>query len=174
MFRFFKRTKTKCSYPLDVRDASSGENLKVHVPPDQLYTVGPFYCDTSPGSHAGVFRHAIDFVVKDGSLVHAVKSGIVIDVVEHHTEYGKTADFADKLNYITIQHDNFLTQYAHLKKGSPSTYGIHKGKQVMRGQVIGIVGKTGWVDFGPDGDHLHFMAFIEKKGGFDSIPVQFE
>ncbi len=173
MFAWLFPKKRAFSYPLNVHDARSGEQLKRYIPEERLYMIGPFHCDRSPNSHAGPFAHAIDFIVKDGSLVYAAKSGTVVDVVEHNTVYGEGPEFADTLNYVTIQHDDCLSQYAHLKKNSPSDYGIYKGKRVMRGQVIGVVGKTGWVDAGANGDHLHFMAFREHAEGFDSIPAQF-
>lgn len=173
MFSFFTRN-TKFSYPLSADDAHTGEPLIHWVPKERLYKLGPFYCDRSPDSHSGNFTHAIDFIVKDGSLVHAARSGVVIDVVENNTEYGETPEYAGFLNYVTIKHDDCLSQYAHLGKNSPSSYGIYKGKHVMRGQVIGIVGKTGWVDSGENGDHLHFMVFKETPGGFESLPVTFQ
>src|SRR3989338_1959024 len=163
--KLFQRHK-KFSYPLDISDAQTGELLKECVPKNRRYGVGPFYCDISPDSHNGPSQHAIDFIVKDGSIVYASRSGRVVDVVETHSTYGRGPTFADKLNYVTIDHGDCLSQYGHLQKGSPSMYGIHTGKQVMRGQVIGIVGKTGWVDYGEQGDHLLFMVFINDKKGF--------
>ncbi len=174
MFDWLFSRKDLFSYPLSIADAASGELLKKYIPEERQYMTGPFYCDRSPDSHYGQFQHAIDFIVKDGSLVYAGKSGTVVDVVEHNTVYGETPEFADTLNYVTIQHDDCLSQYAHLEKNSPSAYGIYKGKHVMRGQVIGVVGKTGWVDAGTNGDHLHFMVFLETKDGFESIPAQFK
>jgi murein DD-endopeptidase MepM/ murein hydrolase activator NlpD len=173
MFHFFKKAAT-FPYPLAVEDAPSGENLKKWVPEGRLYKLGPFYCDKSPHSHKGNFEHAIDFLVMDGSLVYASRSGTVVDVVEDNALYGEGPEYSSHLNYVTIRHDDCLTQYAHLQKKSPSSYGIYPGKQVVRGQTIGIVGKTGWVDFGEYGDHLHFMAFKETSGGFESMPVTFK
>lgn len=173
MFWKFFRREVKFSYPLDPGDAKTGEEFLGKVPKDQLYKIGSFFCDKSPNSHFGPYAHAIDFVVKDGSLVYAARSGRVTDVVEHNEIYGEGPAFADKLNYVTIDHGDCLSQYGHLKKDSPGTYGVHVGKHVMRGQVIGVVGKTGWVDYGEKGDHLHFMVFVNDREGFHSIPARF-
>ena len=166
--------KTKFSYPLNSADARSGETLKKQIPKERLYKIGYFFCDASPDSHQDQYQHAIDFIVKDGSLVYAARSGRVVDLVETNDSYGPGPEFADKLNYVTIDHGDCLSQYGHLQKGSPSAYGIQTGKQVMRGQVIGIVGKTGWVDFGECGDHLHFMVFVNDENSFHSVQVQFK
>jgi murein DD-endopeptidase MepM/ murein hydrolase activator NlpD len=167
-------------YPLSFADAKSGEEFADLVPEKHRYRIGPFYCDTSPDSHPGDYQHAIDFLVKDGSLVYSARSGIVTDVIESHDQYGSGPKYSPFLNYVTINHGGYYSQYAHLQKDSPSSYGIQIGKPVVRGQVIGTVGKSGWVDFGErDGeahfiDHLHFMLFRNTHDGFESIPVIFK
>ncbi|MES2225227.1 MAG: M23 family metallopeptidase [Patescibacteria group bacterium] len=116
----------------------------------------------------------MDFLVKDGTLVYAVKSGTVVEIVESNDVYGPGPDYAQYLNFVTIDHVNCYSQYAHLKKGSPTSYGLYVGKKVVTGQVIGIVGKSGWVDYGENGDHLHFMVFRNVSDGFISLPVEFK
>ena len=174
LFRLGQKSDSAISYPLAPSDAPSGKELSEQVPPERLYKIGHFYCDKSPHSHNGPYRHAIDLIVKDGTPVYAVKSGTVVDVVESNEKYGPNPSFKEYLNYITIDHGRFYSQYAHLKKGSPSTYGIYKGKKVVLGQIIGTTGKSGWMDFGERGDHLHFMLFRDTNSGFESLPVQFE
>lgn len=171
--RFFDN-KDKIEYPLSKRDAVSGEELMKFVPEERRYRIGPFYCDSTPHSHKGRYEHAIDFLVKDGALVYAVQSGTVIDVVESNEKYGEDPECAKYLNYVTIDHGGRYSQYAHLKKGSPTSYGIYKGKKVVRGQVIGVVGKSGWMDFGENSDHLHFMLFRDVGQSFESLPAHFE
>lgn len=174
MLNNFLKKDVQFSYPLNTSDAATGEILKEVVPEERLYRLGPFYCDTSPDTHHGRFLNAIDFIVRDGSYVHAARGGILIDVVEEHDVYGDDPSYADSLNYVTIDHeDGLFSQYAHLEKGSVQRQGVYVGKRVVRGQVIGVVGKTGWVNFEDMGDHLHFMVFRELRNSFESVPVTF-
>lgn len=174
-FRFFLHKKSiHIGLPLLALAASSGKALTVNIPSDRLYKIGPFYCDKSPHSHKGKFEHAIDFIVKDGNLVRAAKAGTIVDIVESNTMYGATEDYAKFVNYVTIDHGSFYSQYAHLERNSPSLFGLHTGKKVVRGQTIGIVGKSGWIDFGSEGDHLHFMLFRTSDRSFESLPAHFD
>lgn len=53
-------------------------------------------------------------------------------------------------NYVRLKHDGgYTTEYFHMKKGSVA---VQKGQTVERGQVLGYMGATGWVN----GAHLHF------------------
>lgn len=161
--------------PLDPRDAPRGESLATHTKKDLIYKIGPFFCDKSPISHVAPYEHAIDFLVPDGTLVYAARGGTVIEVVEHNKQYGDGPAYAGYLNYITIDHgDGTFGQYAHLAKNSPTAHGIYVGKKVVRKQLLGEVGKNGWVEGGEYGDHLHFMVFRPQGNSFISIPVLFE
>jgi murein DD-endopeptidase MepM/ murein hydrolase activator NlpD len=176
MFGWFSK-KPQYSLPLAASDAVSAGPLVDAIPIERRYQLGPFVCDTSPVSHQGAFSNAVDFVVADGSLVLAARSGKVVDTVEQHTEYGPDASFAHLLNYVTIDHeDGEFSQYAHLAPGSVSARGLRVGSQVMRGQQIAETGKTGWVEYGEVGDHLHFMVFTQTKAepGFVTLPVNWQ
>jgi murein DD-endopeptidase MepM/ murein hydrolase activator NlpD len=52
------------------------------------------------------------------------------------------------------------TLYLHLKKNSMKKYKIKVGQKVKKGQVIGEVGKSGFIC----GVHLHFQ--VQKKCNF--------
>lgn len=172
--RIFSKASTAFSYPLEEKVAPLGKQFANHFSSERCYRIGPFYCDTSPNTHTGLFAHAIDFLVPDGSKVLATAPGQVIEIIEHNTEYGEGPAFSDKLNYVTIEHENQLySQYAHLKAGSVSMQGLRVGSHVVRGQVIGLVGKTGWVEGGEYGDHLHFMIFKDSPDGASSVPITF-
>lgn len=137
-------------YPLliDPKEAKeAGWKLAVGNPPDETYELDCYVCAKSPHSHLGPFRHAIDFLVPDGTPVLAAADGRVVEVQEHSTEWGTTSAFRDKLNYLTIAHPNGeFSQYCHLAPKSVSQGGIAVGSEVKRGQPIAIVGKTGWTD----------------------------
>lgn len=89
---------------------------------------------------------AIDYAAPTGTPVKSVGKGKVVFV-----GYSKSAG-----NYITIDHPNgHQTMYLHL---SGFAKGLRKGDEVIQGQVIGFVGKTGYAT----GPHLDFRM---KKNG---------
>lgn len=77
-----------------------------------------------------------------GSPIYAAKAGTVVTVATHYS-LGK---------YIVVQHENNIyTMYAHL-----SSQKVVKGQTVSRGQVIGLMGSSGF----STGTHLHFSAIV--------------
>ena len=159
---------------VDVNDARY--TLTEGVSEEELYRLGPFWCQRSPQSHIGPFLNAIDFLAPDGTPVLAPQEGEIIEVVEHLTEWGPRPEFRDTLNYLTMVHESGeLTQYCHLAKDSVSALGLRVGSGVKFGQQIAIVGKTGWTDR----DHLHFLVFrddnkdLRNPFGFKSLIPRF-
>ncbi len=147
--------------------------LVAGVTKEDLFLQGPFLCCQSPNSHIGPFRHAIDFLVPDGTVVYAADDGRVEVVKTDSERYGPTYEFADDLNYITLAHTTrrthhhsgppeyrHWTQYCHLARGSECEFGIKVGDYVDAGQPIARTGKSGWTDR----DHLHFLAFMSDGG----------
>ncbi len=153
------QSKNLYIFPVDIDSehaTKEGLRLSVGNPPDETYRRGPYVCASSPQSHIGPFKNAIDFLVPDGTPVIASYSGIVVEVQEHSDTWGTTAEFRDHLNYITIQHENGeFSQYCHLAQNSVGKCKVKVGSRVEQGQQIGTVGKTGWTDR----DHLHFIVF---------------
>jgi len=88
------------------------------------------------------FHTGIDIAARYGTLVKAGDGGEVIRA-SYSTGYGY---------YIILYHGGgFATYYAHL-----SSIRVSVGQLVDRGQVIGLVGSTGW----STGPHLHFEVRI--------------
>ena len=88
------------------------------------------------------FHSGIDIVAPHGTLVKAADGGQVVQA-GYFGGYG---------NSIMIYHGGgFATWYAHL-----SSINVSVGQAVQRGQVIGLVGSTGWAT----GSHLHFEVRI--------------
>ena len=88
------------------------------------------------------FHTGIDIPAPYGTLVKAGDGGEVISA-KYSTGYGY---------YIILYHGGgFATYYAHL-----SSIKVSVGQFVDRGQVIGLVGSTGW----STGPHLHFEVRI--------------
>ncbi len=85
----------------------------------------------------------VDFGARSGTPIRAAGSGRIIFA-------GYTRGYG---NLIKIRHkDGYMTLYAHQRK---FRRGIHRGKYVKKGQVIGYVGSTG-LSTGP---HLHFGLY---------------
>lgn len=100
------------------------------------------------------WRHfAVDIANKVGTPLYAADSG-VIETAGWGRGYG---------NQVVINHGGGkLTRYAHQSKIL-----VHVGQQVKKGQVIGLMGSTGW----STGSHLHFEVIINgaKKNPLNYI-----
>ena len=90
------------------------------------------------------FHCGLDLITNCSGPVYAAASGVV-EKVYYSATYG---------NLVEINHLRFKTRYAHLK-----TSLVHKGQAVIRGQQIGLQGKTGCVT----GEHLHFEVWLHGK-----------
>ncbi|WP_125318046.1 lysozyme family protein [Exiguobacterium chiriqhucha] len=95
----------------------------------------------------------IDFSCTPSDTIHAVKSGTVI-YSGNRGPYG---------NLVQVQHDNYITAYAHL-----SRLGVQTGQQIDAGQALGYCGTTGR----SSGNHLHFeIKTAEWSGHINPAPV---
>jgi murein DD-endopeptidase MepM/ murein hydrolase activator NlpD len=156
-------------FPLPTSDPASilenGRSIAGTLDAGRLIQIGPFLTDTSPDTHQGPFREAIDFLVPDGTPVLAAQDGAVSSFIETHTRWGDGEEFQPYTNYVVIAHapenlelnriDRIFSQYCHLAAGSVSAQGLKAGMNVRKGQQIGVVGKSGCTDR----DHLHFIVF---------------
>lgn len=156
--------------------SSDASRIANGIPERDLSRVGPFLTAKSPESHIGPFKWAIDFLVPDGTEILAAESGRIVEAVDGFIEWGPTEQYRDKLNYLTLRHDNGEhSQYCHLAPGSFLETGLMVGDHVEKGWVVGRVGKTGWTDR----DHLHFIVFRPGRlngspYGFYSLRVRFD
>lgn len=161
--------------PQDGNFMEDGKKLAIGIPEDETYIIGPYYAATSPQSHIGPYKWAIDFLVLDGTEVLAAEDGVIIEAIDGNFAWGDSEKFRDQLNYITIKHANGeFSQYCHLATQSFRQTGLKVGDSVKKGQQIARVGKTGWTDR----DHLHFIVFrVEQLEGspygFYSLKVRF-
>lgn len=166
--------------------AGYAREIAAALRPELLYQIGSHLCCKSPASHIGPFRHAIDFLVPDGTIVCAADEGRVEVITTSSEIWGPSPEFARHLNFISIAHTtwrthhhfgkpeyHYWTQYCHLAKGSECEFDISVGDRVRAGQPIARTGKTGWTNL----DHLHFMAFTSDHGrgafGFVSLHTRF-
>lgn len=120
-------------FPVDYRKAKYTDNFGWR--PD------PF-----GGSHR-VYHHGIDLALGAGNNIYAVDSGTVL-ISKYSSSLG---------NYIVIEHSNgYKTYYAHASKLYAKV-----GDRVSRGEVIALVGTTGY----STGNHLHF-AVVDPDGDY--------
>lgn len=88
------------------------------------------------------FHYGIDIANRIGTPVTATMGGVVVDIGDRPTGYGK---------YVILRHSyGYQTLYAHLSKVS-----VWKGQQVPQGGKIGEMGNTGR----STGSHLHFSIY---------------
>ncbi|HOP65609.1 MAG TPA: peptidoglycan DD-metalloendopeptidase family protein [Bacilli bacterium] len=101
------------------------------------------YTITSPyGYRWGKLHKGIDIASSYGSPIYAIEDGIVV-----YDDWQNSGG-----NVVEIDHLNgYFSEYGHLSK----VY-VEIGQTVKRGDVIGAMGKTGYVT----GTHLHFGIWI--------------
>jgi len=121
----------------------------------------------------GIFSHkeraALDFKMKRGTNILAVRDGVVIRVKEDGSKGGWSKKYRNEGNNIVIQHpDNSRSGYWHLQKDGAL---VKVGDTVRQGQVIGLSGKTGYAAL----PHLHFIVWKFDNGGrWQQIATRFQ
>ena len=126
----------------------------VALPRMEWPTVGhetqPFGCTgfkmEPPHGNCAHFHGGIDIANSRGTPIHAAADGVIQYVGREPWYHGP-----DRAWVVVINHGNgVITIYVHLIN-KPMT-GVAKGKHVVKGQVIGLMGMTGRAT----GYHLHF------------------
>jgi murein DD-endopeptidase MepM/ murein hydrolase activator NlpD len=120
------------------------------------------------GSFTHKRRMALDFKMKDGTPVHAVRGGVVVRVRDTGSKGGLKASYRPHGNFIAILHtDSTRAIYWHLQKDGAL---VNVGDTVKTGQLIGLSGHTGYSAF----PHLHFMVWrFDEYGNWQQIPTRF-
>jgi len=148
-----------------------------------LYAL-PFSADvktiaiSDPKVHYDHFKHAIDFLMEEETLIRAMRDGVVIEVKDDSNEGGLDSKYEDDmkqeeykyLNYLTLQHDNGeRSQYCHVRyKGVL----VKVGDKIRDGQDIALSGNTGY----SSAPHLHVMVFRlnDTKIGWESLEIRWK
>jgi hypothetical protein len=121
----------------------------------------------------GVFSHkeraALDFKMKRGTNLLAVRDGVVIRIKEDGTRGGWNRKYRSQGNNIVIQHsDNSRSGYWHLQKDGAL---VKLGDTVKQGQIIGLSGKTGYAAL----PHLHFIVWsFDSRGQWQQVATRFK
>ncbi|MCZ2355529.1 MAG: M23 family metallopeptidase [Bacteroidia bacterium] len=122
--------------------APEKSNELSHIPaikPLNTRTSSGFGYRNDPFFGAGFFHTGIDFDSHIGDKIYATGDGKVITSGITETGYGIQVE---------INHGyGFVTKYAHMSKSL-----VKVGQAISRGQLIGLVGSTGW----STGPHLHY------------------
>lgn len=119
------------------------KNLMLHQPVtgriSSIYGLRRYFNNQPRKPHSGQ-----DIAAPQGTPVQAAESGVVVE----------TGDYFFNGNTIFIDHGRgLITMYCHLNKIDVST-----SQQVIRGEKIGEVGKTGRVT----GPHLHWSVSLNR------------
>lgn len=114
-------------------------------------------------------RAALDFKMKKGTKICAVRDGVVIRVKEDGNQGGGNVKYRSFGNLIVIQHDdNTRSGYWHLKHNGAF---VNVGDTVKAGQLIGLSGKTGYTYF----PHLHFIVWrSDGRGQWKQVGTRFQ
>lgn len=114
-------------------------------------------------------RAALDFKMKRGTKICAVRDGIVVRLKEDGDRGGLKRKYRPYGNYVIIQHaDSSRAGYWHLQKDGVL---VNVGDTIKKGQVIGISGKTGYTAF----PHLHFIVWSsDATRQWRQVPTRFQ
>ena len=120
----------------------------------------------------GIFSHhnraALDFKMKKGTNILAVREGVVIRVKEDGSKGGWSKKYRSHGNNIVIQHnDHSRSGYWHLQKDGAL---VEVGDTVKQGQLIGLSGKTGYAAT----PHLHFIVWKSSGGNWRQVATRFQ
>lgn len=113
-------------------------------------------------------RAALDFNMKRGTKITAVRDGVVTRAKEDGTKGGLNKKYRPDGNNIVIQHaDGSRAGYWHLQHNGAL---VNVGDTVKKGQVIALSGKTGFA-FVP---HLHFLVWRSGGGQWQQVATRFQ
>jgi murein DD-endopeptidase MepM/ murein hydrolase activator NlpD len=145
------------------------EKFSLPFPKNRSYKIIQGY-NGSHSHNTDYSRYAIDFSLRIGDTVCSAADGYVVGVIKDYELAGRTEDWVDYSNYITIYHPNrgLFTQYVHLIKNGSF---VKVGDTVTKGQPIGLSGMTGYTTV----PHLHFSVLKpDKNEGLASTDFEFE
>ena len=112
-------------------------------------------------------RAALDFKMKPGTKIHAVRDGIVVRMEEGNDKGGLNRSYRQFANLLVIQHnDGSRAGYWHLQKNGVL---VNVGDTIQKGQLIALSGNTGFTAF----PHLHFIAWRSGGGTWRPIGSRF-
>lgn len=158
------RTQLKLLQKGKIKDDSS---FIYHLPyqEDKIHLLVQGYFSRYTHKH----RAALDFKMRKGTKICAVRAGVVIRIKKDGSRGGANVKYRADGNYVVIQHeDSTRSGYWHLQHDSVF---VKVGDAVKQGQVIGLSGRTGYSYF----PHLHFIVWrSDGKGQWTQIGTRFK
>ncbi len=151
--------ESKIKFILDPSKLPSGGVLS--WPLDYIY-VTQFFGKTEAGKrlYANGTHNGVDFRASVGTPLKAMADGKVLGTGDTDL----TCDGASFGKFVFIQYDNGLSStYGHL-----SLIKVSEGQRVVRGEVIGYTGNTGY----STGPHLHLSLYASGAVRMQSRPSQ--
>jgi murein DD-endopeptidase MepM/ murein hydrolase activator NlpD len=116
-------------------------------------------------SHKGEI--ALDFKMKRGTKVCAIREGIVQEIKEDSDKGGLKSQYFSEGNYILVRHgDHSFAWYFHLQRNGAF---VQPGDTVKPGQVVGLSGNSGYSAF----PHLHIEVVVRNSGRYQQLPIRF-
>jgi len=115
------------------------------IAPTKGYLSSPFGWRDDPFTQKRTFHYGIDIATQSGNPVAATADGIVV-AVKTEKIGGKTILISHRFGYQSV--------YCHLSK-----FLVRSGQKIKRGDVIGLVGRTGKAR----GPHVHYEIRVNNK-----------
>ncbi|RDI53791.1 M23 family metallopeptidase [Flavobacterium glaciei] len=120
------------------------------------------------GSFSHKNENALDFTMKIGTAVTAIREGIVVKTVTANSLGCKDESCKQYNNYIIILHpDGTFVEYTHIQKNGSK---VKVGDLVKQGDVIALSGNTGW----SSGPHLHLVVYLPTSKGRQTLQTIFK
>lgn len=132
--------------------------------PGETFLVGQGYLEFPTHEN----QYAIDWSMPEETPIHAVRAGVVTEVVDSFSKGGLIEELKPKGNFVRIRHDdNSRALYYHLAQNGAK---VKVGEKVKEGQRIALSGNTGFSAT----PHLHFMVEALVNGAYVSVPVLYK
>lgn len=107
---------------------------------------GPYGLRFHPIFHEWRMHEGVDLRASCGTPIRAAADGVVVSV---------SYDSSGGHRLVIAHAGGLTTHYLHALR----RYGVHEGERVEQGQVVGLVGSTGW----STGCHLHLTTKLNGR-----------